>query len=582
MANLAGELQRWVFYIPGSTTFPTQFTDPNADVSFATFVEFGVTKLAKVDRDRGAALSSVARSLGPSPGGRIGGAVGNFSDWYVNQIFVAPTPINFGSIVSDKTITIEILSTYRSQNRVLNSINLAALGTGVSVEPGVLPHTFVPLSELRIDLIADTEGAPQFDGNAIFNFDHRTLAIRSLGRRLILFWYEPEQPLEERLTWFTEIQRVHNGNELRDSKRVTPRQVLEFVISAENEAEASSLRGLLLAYRDFNFGVPIWFERRRVTTAAAQGATVLQVSTVDVDHRVGASLMIWEPITRTFFDAEIASFTTSSITLSQPTPVAVSAFAEVVPVRFGQIVEEPTMNDAPRGILETRVLFETSDNVDLGYPDQTALAAAWTIFPIDNLPIFRDRNLLTGGSYSQTQETQFAKIDNRIGKVVLQGQNHPSFGLKPAANFLRTSAEIRRMRAFLHWLRGSWGSFYLPTFRNDLPPVVDFQLNSVNITIANVGLSTLLTVAQPRRSVMLELPDGTQYFSQIGSVTTLSSTQEQISLTNPFGGAATTVVAATARISWLELVRIEGDAATFEHERVGQAILKMQVKTIQR
>ena len=580
MANLAGELLRIFAHVPGEPTFPTSLTDPNADVSIATVLIGGVTEIGLVAKAQAGVFSRNTGSFGPV--NRGASAIGGFSNWYVDQVWVAPSPIDFGSIVGTKTITINLLNTFRFANRVLTTINLSAIAPGVTVEPGLLPYTLRPLEELSIDLIATADGEPSFDDNVVFNFDHRSLNIRALGRRLILFWYEPEQPLQERLTWFTEIHRVHNGDEFRDSKRVNPRQVLELVISAETEAEASSLRGLLLSYRDSNFSIPIWFERRRVNAPALLGDTVLQVSTVNVDHRVGGGVFVWEPNTRTYFDAEIASFTSTSITLTQGVPVAVSRFAEVLPLRNGQILEEPSMSDAPSGILETRVVFETSDNVNLGYLNQTALEAAWTVHPVDSLPIFRDRNLLTSGGYTQTQETQFARLDNRIGRVTLQGQSHPSFGLKAAANFLPSSAAIRRMRAFVHWLRGSWGSFYLPTFRNDLPPVVNFNLNAVNITIANVGISSLLELAQPRLSVMLELPDGSQYFSRVLSATTLSATQEQIGLSAPFGGTATPVVAATAKISWLELVRIEGDAVTFDHERVGQAILRMQVKTIQR
>jgi hypothetical protein len=445
----------------------------------------------------------------------------------------------------------------------------------------VLPHTFRPLEELNIELTASVEGPPSFDGNVIFNFDHRDIEIRSLGTRLILFWYEPEQPLEERLQWFTEIHRVRNGDEFRDSKRVTPRQILEFRIVGETEAEVSELRSLLLAYRPFTFGVPIWFERKKVTSSLAIGQTVIQVSTLNTDHRVGGTVMVWEPLSRTYFDAEIASFTSTSITLTEPTPIALSSYAEVLPIRFGYLLEEPSMQDTSRGNLETTVVFETTDNVDLGYANQAALEAAFTVHPEDDIPIFNDRNLFNG-TYSQSQTTQFARLDNQIGIPELRQQNPLGFTQKPAASVLRGEDRIRRARAFLHWLRGSWGSFYLPTFRNDLPAQVDFPLNGSVITIANIGLSSLISLTQPRRSVMLELPDGTQYFAQVGSVTPISETQEQIGLVNPFGGTATTVVAATARISWLELVRINNDTATIEHERVGQAILRMQVRTIQR
>jgi hypothetical protein len=78
---------------------------------------------------------------------------------------------------------------------------------------------------------------------------------------------------------------------------------------------------------------------------------------------------------------------------------------------------------------------------------------------------------------------------------------------------------------------------------------------------------------------MLTLPDKSQFFAEIVSVLELSATQEQITLATEFDPAATTVIAATARLSWLELSRMDGDAATFNHKWAGHATLNFNVRT---
>ena len=81
---------------------------------------------------------------------------------------------------------------------------------------------------------------------------------------------------------------------------------------------------------------------------------------------------------------------------------------------------------------------------------------------------------------------------------------------------------------------------------------------------------------------MLELPDGTQFFAEIASVTAIDAATEQINLTSPFDAAMTVVVAATAKISWLELVRIEGDAASFVSNWAGgEGLVRFQTRTTQ-
>ena len=529
-------------------------------------------------RDR--ALAEKFRPIASATAGRREVAITDYSGWYVDTIWIQPSPIEFGTIVTVKQVVVSILNTFRDETRTLNVIDISALGAGVSILADPTPETLLPQQDLTVTLEAIVNGPPAINADTVFTFDSIEISVLTTGIRLIIFEFPPDQPIREQLGWFTDIMKARDGIEQRQGLRTTPRTRLRQTWSGPDDAETSRMRTTLLVQRALTYGIPIWTEMQTVTQAESAGATVIQVNTVNVDHRVDSVIIVYDPTTRTFQDAEIASFTASSITMVSALSGAVAADAIVLPVRFGHILREPGLDDRRTGKMVTEILFETEDNVELAYADQTALEVDWTVHPEDGYPIVHDCNVMSG-TQRRKWESKITRKDSQIGKPLV-AQRHPVsdiIGDKATVDIVGL-AEIRRWRSLLHWLRGSWGPFYLPTFRNDLPPDLDFTLNATTITIKNVGLFDLSGFQLPHESLMLELPDGSQFFAEIASVLELSATQEQITLSTAFDAAATTVIAATARISWLELSRIDGDSATFNHKWAGHATLNFNVRTV--
>ncbi len=566
--------QVWEFLriTPGNPSFPSEFTDPNQPVG-----------IEDVQLNFFPASLFITQPLTPEPIS-AGVAIGGFSDYYVDRVWIDPVPIEFGSIIDNVSVTVDILNTFRYESRALLALDLSAVQPGVDIEPSTpVPINLLPTQQGSVILTATFEdGPPSFSDDVVFVFDHRIVDVQASGRRLILFWYEPEQPLEEQLSWFTDVIENRDGNESRDSKRTTPRQQFEFNIVAETEQEAGELRNLLLTFRSFSFGIPVWIEQRQVTAPLASGGTVIQVNTQSIDHRVGGSILIWEPSTKEFFDAQIDSLTSSSITLVNPTSTDISADAIIVPLRFGQILEGPRYNDAIVNRFETGIVFEVTDNVDLAFADQAALEAEFPVHPTNQLPILSDPNVVRGRSQRRNQETDVTRLDAGIGLFQVVAKKPQGFLSGSKGMRFTNLAELRRWRSLLHWLRGSWGPFYMPTFRNDLPAVIDFNLNSGTITIQNVGYTQFYGAQEPHTAAMLELPDGRQFFAVITGSAIIDEDTETITLSPGFSTSAEIVTASTARISFLERVRIDGDVARILHDYVGYGSIRFPTKTIQR
>jgi len=507
-------------------------------------------------------------------------AITDYSDWFVDKIWILPSPIAFGQIITSKQVAVSVLNAFREESKTLLSVDISALGAGVSILSDPTPETLQPQQDLIVTLEAVFAGPPTISGDVVFSFSTLTVSILATGIRLIVFHYQPDKSIREQMAWFTDIIKARDGIEQRQGLRTTPRQLFRYEYSKPEDAETSRMRTTLLVHRGLTFGIPIWTEMKTVTQGELVGATVIQVNTDNVDHRDDGNIMIFDQLTSIFEDAVIDSFTSSSITLTSALLKAVPEGALVLPLRFGHIVREPSFADYQKNLLVTRVEFETEDNVDLAFADQAALEVEFPVHPEDSLPILNDVNIMRG-QQARTFFSTLTRKDSQIG-IPLVVQRHPvsDIGGEAATKDLIGLAEIRKYRSLMHFLRGSLGSFYVPTFRNDLPVALDFALNATTITIENISLVDLSGFQLPHQSVMLELPDGSQFFAEISSVAELSDTQETITLSTAFDPAITLITAADARISWLELTRVEGDTATFFHDFVGQANLSFNLRTI--
>lgn len=569
MAELDGKLYAFDVWTPGNPNFPTGLPGPTDPIG-----------LRLLDQDAFAAEKGVAGAVGPSGRRTVNGVMASVNDWFLDRFWISPSPIEFGNIIGSKAVLVSIFST-NDQTRVLQSIDLSALGGGVSVTDNAPPLTFPFLASKTIELTATSDGPNSFAADVVFTFDGpQTVEILATGRRLVLFYYPPEAPIGEQLSWMTDVIKRRDGSEQRRSLRTAPRSTFELRIRGRDVPETHELRNLLIAFRAFIFGLPLWHEARTVSSGLTAGGLTIQVPTADGDFRVGNSIMVWEPILRTSFDATIASFDASSITLEEATEVDVTADALVVPVVTAYLSREPSYQDAADGALDTIVVFETVDNADQAFADQAALEADFPVHPVDGLPVLWDPNLIDS-QITRRFSTAFSRIDAGLGRPVQFAQDPVSSIDSPKETDLSGQAEVWKWRQLLHWLRGSWRSFYLPTFRADLVPTANFNLDAAGFNVENCGLATFFGAEQPHVSLMLELPDGSQYIGVVDSISEVDADTEAVTLSRAFDPlSSTTVDASTAKISWAELVRIDGDVATFRHLWAGESTLRFSVRTV--
>ncbi len=556
-----------LFFEPGNASFPTGLPGPNDPVTIAAPLDFSSNTF-------------IGPARPPVPGVQGASFLG-VTDWFFDKLWVNPDPVDFGSIIGSSVVPVSLFSSFDTEVQTLTNIDFSNIGAGVSSDL-VLPRVLQPFETVVSDFTATAAGPPSFDDDVDFVFSSVTITVRFVGRRLVLFAHRPQAPILIQRLFETQIRKPRNAEEQRASIRTAARQRVRFTVRQSSENERSRLRTLLYAFRPFLFGLPMWNEMRVVTAGTASGGTVLNVDTTDIDHRVGGTVSVYNETTRAFFDAQIASLTSSTITLTNALTADVDEGSIVLPVRFGYLVSEPQTRDAAVGAFDTIVSFETTDNIDLGFADQAAVEAEFTVHPTNGLIILNDPNLLESFEHRRESKTRLIRLDNTTGVPIQFGDEPVSSYVTPVFRELTTLAEVRKWTSFADWVKGSWQQFYLPTFRNDLPPQADFTLNATSLTIEPVGFATFFGVQEPLVTLMLELPDGRQFFADVSSATD-GGTFETLILSAAFDSILVDVVtAATARISFCELVRVEGDVFTFNHLEAGLCQLAFSVRSVRR
>jgi hypothetical protein len=568
MATFGAAVMTPLYYAPGNPLFPI-LPDIDAPVGLRAL---GAPRIAR----------KLARR---TIGGRVGSGIihgtcpDQFSAWYKGQWWITPNPLDFGNIISEKTLNVTILSTFFDGVHTLNDIDVSALGAGITFSlPS--PQTVDTLETVNLDIVANPVGDASFSDNVIFEFDNLNVPILALGRRIVLIPYIPQTPVQEQLSWITDIMKSRDGTEQRHSLRLTPRQTIDYSYLQEDGTDASRLRTILLSVKPLILGIPIWWEAQEVTSATSAGSTLINVATSFIDHRVGSTIIVVRP-DGVSFDATIDSFTSTTITTTNPHSLAIPADSLVCPVRLGYILGDPRYSDSAGDGLRTAFRIETIDNVDL---EEGSPTVDFPTHPTDGLTILSDPNFMRSRSHRGSVSMEHQRIDNIIGvpaQFLQEDIGDPM--LTKGVEIQYSLEEIRKWRAWLHYIRGSWRTFYMPTFRNDLPLTQTIKLSGTSFIAEDTGAATFVGVQPPHRDVMLELPDGRQFFSRVITIVDNGDGTETFTISPNWGSQSpdSDIAIADAKISWMHLARLEGDVATFIHEYVGTTSLRFNTRGVQ-
>ncbi len=407
------------------------------------------------------------------------------------------------------------------------------------------------------------------------------IAVRFTGTRQILFPYRPESGVVEQISWRTNVMRSRNQTEQRHALRVRPRQSVEFTVAPEADEDVSTLRTILFDRQAVNTGVPQWWDIRYVNSADELpiGTTVIPCNPDDAMFAAAAAAMIVAP-DGTAFDVVIDSVQAGvSVTLDQGTAVAVEIGSAIVPLGAGHRDAVPIFNDALVNHTESRLKFLLTSSEDIAFTDAEFTASAFTKHPTDGKLVLDTPNVVRN-RFRHRMDFEATRIDNAVGLIVEFPTDVAGTPRRPNRRSLRDVTEIWQFKKLMYWLRGSWQSFYMPTFRPDLVfNAATFDLNDSTVVIKDIQASRAGAQA-PHRDVYLTVSDGRTFTRRITGIVDNGDGTETVSLASSFEGFTDVVNTSDLVLSWAELVRIDGDVVTFVHERPGKAEARFNVRGV--
>ena len=493
-----------------------------------------------------------------------------FAQTWLNGIGGAPNPVDFGDITAAKQRTVGVHNTYRNPVTV-TAVDVSGVSGVTMLSPG-LPVVLAAFSSQVFTFEATLAGDPTFDALVTFTHSEGSFTIRFIGRRVIIFNAIPQRPIAEQITFGTDIMDSHDGSEQAMAWRTTPRSIVQYDIRHTDDEERAALINQILGAGQLLHGVPLWFEARQVSAAAASVDITVQVPTVGMELLPGDTVSFVLP-DKTTAEGEVLSLTASAITFTAAIGLALPLRTFVMPIRFGWQENQVAVATFPTAAEDLRVKFTLIEYDNIGAVDP----AYFDAHPFDGLPIPKAPLFFDGQSRGGSIRSDATRLDGRTGQITQARSQVIARPGQPVVVHLEDFAAMDAWRKFLHSIRGSWGLFYVPTGTNDLPVVPSgLALGSNNFDVPNIGLTSLGNHA-PRRDVRVTVPGGS-YDRRITALADNGAT-ENVTLDDTIPGVGT-VLPENVKIEWLTLSRLVGDSATMKHTTLGVAELRFSIRGV--
>ena len=493
-------------------------------------------------------------------------------DWF-DKLHLIPTELDLGNVLTLQTFGAEVYSSFRDGTTTVTSItNNAGAGVTLSGLPP-LPGELAANTGYSFNIIVSPEGPPTIDGTIDFDTAFALLQLPILGNRIVMFPYEPEAPVTEFLKWATDVQEAASGKEQRHSYRVHPRQEFDMKFRMiEGERERRAMQNLLNTWIPRVFGLPVWHEARQSSAAVTTGALTINVDTKYGDFRVGGLAMI-RTDAFTFDALEIESMTDTSLTFTASISRDYPQNTIVMPIRTALLKKSPTVQRYAVGGEDIKANFQVINN-DVELAD----LSCWPEF--DGHLLAEDANIMESKTMNDNFAHKVIVIDNDAGNVqqfTTQLKASMSSTKKWTATSLR---DLWIVRQLLHALRGSQKAFWLPTFYEDMVPLLPLTNTGTTITVAeDEGYREYINGELPNSAICVALNDGRRLTRKVVS-TADSPTPGEVIINVDVAWPEDIALEDIKRIEYVRLVRIAKDQATIKHTQYGNSMITVATKGI--
>jgi hypothetical protein len=216
-----------------------------------------------------------------------------FDDYYY-RIHIAPPRLDLGNIVSTLTERIHVWNAWLTP-QTLESIEGEEEGLSiVPVDGQAPPTTYSATEERAFDVTVTPQGVSRIDAALTFIWDNLPDAILIIvGDRAIIWAFPPDwtEPIEERLSFLTDILTSRSGLEQRRALRISPRRSFNarFIVEGDNR---SALDFMLASGSANAWSLPIWPDVQFLAHDLASGSDFIACATANKDFVAGGMALL--------------------------------------------------------------------------------------------------------------------------------------------------------------------------------------------------------------------------------------------------------------------------------------------------
>lgn len=396
-----------------------------------------------------------------------------FSDFY-NKLYITPLLINAGTVMGAQSYNVEVWNASLKNSRLLNGTSLEG-AEGIFFEgPLSYPHELPPMKAEQYRVNITPSGPEEIDSRIVLNFDTFSVLIKVVGKRLVVFYWEPLRNITEKLEWLTDIIETFS-DEQRIALRLAPRRKITYSYIKEPLA-GSAME--LFARRQIvkRIGIPIWFEAERVPSIQS-GATTINFDTENASYT--NTVFIWENDNK-YEALGIANLREDGIDLEQPVGKNYNN-ALVTPLLTGIVQDGLHMKKAAGATYASAefIIIDDKNIADDFEPKEQG----------DGYVILTDADFIIE-DFNERIYQAIEFIDNGQSIIEIEPNRELIEKTSIANKVTKSKEELWQWRAFLHKMRGRQGAFWIPSYRNEIQLVDKIEAKSVIAKIKPIGLSS--------------------------------------------------------------------------------------------
>lgn len=372
--------------------------------------------------------------------------------------------------------------------------------------------------------------------------------------------------VSETLEWVTDILQSPTGSEQRRSIRFFPRKTLDFSVTLW-DSEATFLDNLLMSYSAGDWYLPIWYE---TIVTSEQSTTTFIPCQRSPSLRAGGAIFIAGDTPFDYQIAEVASVSTTGITVTAPLNRLVTPGTLVYPMTTGRLIEQPVINpDTDATVSLDPQFLLTEAPVDSGQviPDGGPSGPVAPNEASGLTNVYRNFYVLTDApdwtdSTERGQDRLLVDFDNNVNIPDRIDTALRPFPTQKMQWLIETTPQHNKFYNMLQILRGRCTALWVPTWMQDMRLAVDVAAGASTIQVQRCGFTLAGGPRPERQDIVIETVSGELYFRRITG-STASSTRESLALSSALPSAL--AVSDVARIMFISLMRLDHDSIQIDH-----------------